>query len=107
MQQQAMRSMHDPQLHTPILRHPSISQDQQAVVQLQHLSKDLQAAVAQLLAGQVPVTLGVQQEKMQQAFTFMQWLQKHAGLLQSLGLQLLRTLNRPALDANMQQQYHS
>jgi hypothetical protein len=49
----------------------------------------------------------VQQEKMQQAFTFMQWLQKHAGLLQSLGLQLLRTLNRPALDANMQQQYHS
>jgi hypothetical protein len=99
MQQQAMRSMHDPQLHTPVLRHPSIIQDQQAVVQLQQVSKDLQAAVAQLLAGQVPVTLAVQQEQMQQAFTFMQWLQKHGGLLQSLDLKLLRTLNRPALDA--------
>jgi hypothetical protein len=94
-----MHCMHDPQLHDPILRHPIISQDQQVVAQLQQVSKELQAAVAQVLAGQVPVTLAVQQEKMQQASKFMQWLQKHAGLLQSLDLQLLRSFSRPGLDA--------
>jgi hypothetical protein len=94
MQQQAMHSMHDPELHTPFLRHPSISQDQQAVVQLQQVSKELQAAVAQLLAGQVPVALDVQHDKMQQAFTLVQWLQKHAGLLRSLDLQLPRSARR-------------
>jgi hypothetical protein len=88
-QQQAMHSIHDPQLHTPILRHPSISQNQQAVVQLQLVSKELQAAVAQLLAGQVPVALDVQdKQQLGHALTLVQWLQKHAGLLRTFDLQL-------------------
>jgi hypothetical protein len=94
MQQPAMHRMHDPKLHMPILRHPSICQDQQVVVQLQQVFKELQAVVAQLLVGQVPVVLDVQHDKMQQAFTLVQWLQQHAGLLRSLDLQLPRSASR-------------
>jgi hypothetical protein len=94
-QQQAMHSMHDPQLHTPILRHASISCDQQAVVRLQQVSKELQAAITQVLAGQVPVALAVQDKKqLAHAQLLVQWLQKHAGLLQSLYLQFAACSNR-------------
>jgi hypothetical protein len=87
-QQPAMHSMHDPQLNTPILRHPSISCNQQALLQLQQVSKELQAAIAQVLAGQVPVVLAVQDKKqLAHAHALVQWLQKHAGLLQSFDLQ--------------------
>lgn len=90
-----MHSMHDPELHTPILRHFSISRDQQAVAQLQLVSKELNAAVSQLLAGQVPVALAVHEkslrradEQIQRVHMLVHWLSKHAGLLQTFDLQL-------------------
>ncbi|KAF6254816.1 hypothetical protein COO60DRAFT_282268 [Scenedesmus sp. NREL 46B-D3] len=75
-------SMYTPQLRMPLLRHRSISQDLQVVAALQQTSKELQAAVAQLLHGQLPVVLRARQ--LQQPDSFAQWLLKHGGLLQSL-----------------------
>jgi hypothetical protein len=75
-------SLYEQQLQTPILRHPSISQDQQAVVRLQQTSKQLQVAMAWLLRGQLPVALHTSQ--LQQVKLLAQWLRKHAGLVKSL-----------------------
>jgi hypothetical protein len=99
-QQQGMLSMHDPRLQAPLLRHVSISQDQQIVAVLQQTSKELHAAVAARLAGQLPVVLCTKQ--VQHAQAFVQWLGKHASLLQSLHLQLPRShdaLGRPSWPA--------
>jgi hypothetical protein len=85
-EQQGILNMHDPCLQAPLLRHPSVSQDQQIVAALQQTSMELHAAVAARLAGQLPVVLCINQ--LQRAQSFMQWLGKHASLLQSLQLQL-------------------
>jgi hypothetical protein len=85
-QQQLPLSMHDPPLLVPLLRHPSISQNQQVLAALLQTSQQLQAAVAELLAGQLPVVLHINQ--LQQAHAFVQWLKKHAGLLLSVELQV-------------------
>jgi hypothetical protein len=77
-------SILDHRLHSTLLRHPSISQDQQVVAALLQTSQQLQAAVAQLLPGQLPVVLHAR--KLQQATCFAQWLQKHGGLLQELAV---------------------
>jgi hypothetical protein len=60
-QQQGILSMHDPRLHAPLLRHPSICQDQQIIAALQQTTKELHAAVAVRLAGQLPVVLHTKQ----------------------------------------------
>uniref|UniRef100_A0A383W3M9 Uncharacterized protein n=1 Tax=Tetradesmus obliquus TaxID=3088 RepID=A0A383W3M9_TETOB len=77
-------SLYEPQLLTPILRHRSISQDQQAIAALLQTSKHLQAAVVQLLPGQLPVLLHTSQ--LQQVLLLAQWLRKHAGLVKSLAV---------------------
>jgi hypothetical protein len=78
--------LHDQQLRTPLLRHPSISQDQQVLLKLLQTSKELQAAVAEHCAGQLPAVYST--TKPQCAETLTQWLRKHTGLLQELHLQL-------------------
>jgi hypothetical protein len=54
------------------------------VAALQQTSKQLQAAVAQLLRGQLPVVL--QTSELSQLRSFLQWLCRNAGLLQSLNV---------------------
>lgn len=78
-------SIYEPQLQTPILRHPSISQDQQVVAALQQTSKQMQEAVAQLLSRQLPVVL--HPSRPQQLELPAQWLCQHAGLVKSLDVQ--------------------
>uniref|UniRef100_A0A383WI33 F-box domain-containing protein n=1 Tax=Tetradesmus obliquus TaxID=3088 RepID=A0A383WI33_TETOB len=78
-------SILDYRLLKPLLRHPSISQDQQAIAALLQTSKQLQAAVAELLPGKLPVVLHAR--KPQQAAAFASWLQKHGSLLQALTVQ--------------------
>jgi hypothetical protein len=70
-----------------LLCHPSISQDQQVVAALQQTSKQLQAAVAQVLQGQLSVAIHT--GRLPQAASLVQWLTKHASLLQHLEVQLL------------------
>jgi hypothetical protein len=77
-------SILDHRLQSTLLRHPSISQDQQVVAALLQTSQQLQAAVAQLLPGQLPVVLHAR--KLQQVTCFAQWLQKHGSLLQELAV---------------------
>uniref|UniRef100_A0A383W0I8 Uncharacterized protein n=1 Tax=Tetradesmus obliquus TaxID=3088 RepID=A0A383W0I8_TETOB len=75
----------DYRLLKPLLRHRSISQDQQAVATLLQTSKQLQAvAVQQLLPGQLPVVLHAR--KLQQVTGFAAWLQKHSSWLQELAV---------------------
>jgi hypothetical protein len=69
-----------------LLSHPSIGGDQQVVAMLQQASKQLQTAVAELLAGHLPVTLHAQ--RWQQLIGLNKWLRKHAALLQALHVQL-------------------
>jgi hypothetical protein len=76
------QSLYESQLQMPLLRHPSISRDLQVVAALQQTSKQLQAAVAQLLQGQLPVVL--QASELQRLQSFLQWLRSHGGMLQSL-----------------------
>jgi hypothetical protein len=85
-QQTAVHSLNDPQLYKPLLLHPSVIQDQCVVAKLLQASKQLQEAVAQLLFGQLQAVLSA--AKVRQAEAFMQWLAKHAGLLQGLEAQL-------------------
>jgi hypothetical protein len=73
-------------LQAALLCHPTIGQDQQMVAQLQQTSQEMQAAVAELCAARLPVVLHT--KLLQQAQGFAQWLSKHAGLVQSLELQL-------------------
>jgi hypothetical protein len=80
-----------PELQAALLRHPSISQDQQAVAALLRLSKSTQAAVAQQLAGQLQVVLHAR--KLQQGHALVQWLRKHADLLQGLELRLVSSMH--------------
>jgi hypothetical protein len=79
-------SILDHRLQSTLLRHPSISQDQQVVAALLQTSQQLQAAAAQLLPGQLPVVLHAR--KLQQVTDFAQWLQKHGGLVQKLAVHL-------------------
>lgn len=85
-QRQDPLCMHEVRLLAPLLRHPSISKDQQVVAALQQTSKELQEAVSARLAGQLPVVLHA--NKLQQVQALVRWLAKHAGVLQSLYLQL-------------------
>jgi hypothetical protein len=78
-------SLYESQLQMPILWQPSISQNLQVVAALQQTSKQLQAAVAQLLRGQLPVVL--QTSELPQLRSFLQWLCRNGGLLQSLDVQ--------------------
>jgi hypothetical protein len=78
-------SLYEPQLQMPILRHPSISQNVQVVAALQQTSKQLQAAVAQLLQGQLPVVL--QTSELTTLSSFLQWFCRNGALLQSLDVQ--------------------
>jgi hypothetical protein len=77
--------MLDHRLLVALLRHPSISQDLQAVAALQQTSKQLQTAIAEsLLAGQLPVVLCT--IKLQQVKALSQWLTKYAGVVQSIAV---------------------
>lgn len=93
-------SINDPQLQAALLRHPSISQDQQVVAKLLQTSKELQAAVRQCGAGQLPMLL--QPIKLQQVQGFAQWLQKHGHLLRGLSVELgeVRMPRRSTVDAH-------
>jgi hypothetical protein len=86
LQRQATNSLHDPQLLTALLGHHSISREQHIIAALQATSKQLQAAVAQQLLGQLPVVLRTDAPRRMHALA--QWLQKHAGLCQGLDLQV-------------------
>jgi hypothetical protein len=74
----------DDELQEVLLCHPIISQDQQAVAALQQASKQLQAVIAQLLPGMLPVTLHVMRCVQVQSFGL--WLRKHGGLLRELAV---------------------
>jgi hypothetical protein len=88
--QQAACSMSDPQLHTPLLGHPSIAQNWQVVAKLLQTSKELQAAAATVWVGQQQVVLHTGQ--VQQAESFAQWLGKYAGLLHSVDLHVISSI---------------
>jgi hypothetical protein len=74
--------LYEQQLQTPILRHPSICNDRQVVALLQQTSKQLQAAVASLLRGQLTVVMHITQ--LQQVKLLAVWLRRHAALAKSL-----------------------
>jgi hypothetical protein len=78
----ARPSLHDTRLHTPLLRQPSIREDVQVVATLQRTSKQLKAAVGQVLQGQVLAELST--VHLQQLQGFEAWLAKHPGLLKGL-----------------------
>uniref|UniRef100_A0A383WIA1 Uncharacterized protein n=1 Tax=Tetradesmus obliquus TaxID=3088 RepID=A0A383WIA1_TETOB len=86
-------SLFDPRLLRPLLHHTSISQDQQAVATLLMTSKQLQEAVAEVLAGQLPVVLYMVRE--QRLRLLAAWLCKHAGLVKSLAVQRVSLQTRP------------
>jgi hypothetical protein len=78
--------MDQPGLQAALLGHPSICQDQQVALKLLQTSKQLQAAVTDVLQGQL--SLIARSQKLEHAASLMQWLQKHACLLQQLEIQL-------------------
>ncbi|KAF6260700.1 hypothetical protein COO60DRAFT_1459500 [Scenedesmus sp. NREL 46B-D3] len=96
----ACLNIREPSLQAALLCHPTFGQHQQIVAQLQRSSHKLQAAVAHLCAGGLPVVLHTQQ--LQQAHARAHWLRKYAALLQALELQLAfwRT-DRTALSAEV------
>lgn len=71
-------SINDPHLQAALLRHPSISQDQQ-VAKLLQTSKELQAAVEQ--QGQPQLQLIVQPRRMQAIEGLASWMQTNGSLL--------------------------
>jgi hypothetical protein len=89
-QQTAVHSLNDPQLYRPLLLHSSVSQDQRVVVKLLQTSKQLQEAVEQLRFGQLQAVLST--AKVQQAESLVQWVCKHARLLQALDVQLISSI---------------
>jgi hypothetical protein len=89
LQRQAANSLPDPQLLTALLAHTSISQDQHIIAALQATSKQLQAAVAQQLLGQLPVVLCTDAPRRMHALA--QWLRKHAVLCRGLDQQITRS----------------
>jgi hypothetical protein len=90
-------SLQNPQLLTPLLRHPSFCQDQQVLAQLLQTSKGMQTAVMQLLPRHLPVVLST--SDVPKASGLVQWLHKHAGLLQSLDVQLVSSFQRSGTSA--------
>jgi hypothetical protein len=80
--------LHEAQLQTLLSPRLFERGDLRALLQLQQTSKQLQAAVAQFLQGQrqLPVAFSTYDE--QQLRGLQQWLQKHAGLLKGLQLQI-------------------
>jgi hypothetical protein len=79
--------MQHPEVQMVLLHHPSISKDQQVLLQLLQTSKDLAAAAKQQCSGQLPAALCTDHPHHVLWFAH-RWLPKHAGLLQSLELQL-------------------
>jgi hypothetical protein len=82
--------LHDPQLHGALLLDSSVAKDQRVWASLLQTSKQLHAAVAQLLCGQLQAVLST--AKVQQAEALVCWLCKHARLLQGLDLQLISSI---------------
>jgi hypothetical protein len=79
------RHLDDDGLLAVLLRHPSISQDQQVVAALQATSKPLQAAAARLLRpGTLAGTLHVTRRAQVQSLGL--WLRKHGSLLRELAV---------------------
>jgi hypothetical protein len=74
----------DPQLQAALLRHPSISQDQQLVASLLQTIKELQAALGQWGEPQLTVQL----RKLQSVGELAGRLQKHGHLLRGLEVDL-------------------
>jgi hypothetical protein len=99
--------MQDPCLQAALLRHPDIANDQQVVAALQQTSSELQAALAELAAGQLCVRLS--HITLHQTQAFARWLRKHAALLQDLQLECCTCCTRgsapawAALQAGFQQ----
>jgi hypothetical protein len=81
-------SSNNPQLLPLGLGH--VLRDQQVVAKLLQTSKQLQDAAASVWAGQQHIELHTDQ--VQKAASFVQWLRKHARLLQSLDLQLVSSI---------------
>jgi hypothetical protein len=79
----------NPKAYAPLLKHPSICQDQQVLLLLQQTSKQLQAAVAEHCTAQLAAV--VQAQEVQQVEAFSSWLRKHSHLLQRLNVQLVST----------------
>jgi hypothetical protein len=92
LQRQARNSLHNPQLLTPLLGHPSISQDQHIIAALQATSKQLQTAVTQQLHGQLLVVLCTDAPPKMHALAL--WLRKHTGLCQGLNLQIIHSSDK-------------
>jgi hypothetical protein len=80
--------MHDAHLYSPLLRCICANGDLQALLQLQQASKQLQAAVMQILQGQrqLPVAFSTVEEE--QLHALQQWLLMHPGLVTCLQLQI-------------------
>jgi hypothetical protein len=76
-----------PELQSVLLRHPSIRQDKQLLRALLQTSKQLQAAVPQLLPGEWDVVLPASTPETK-VKSFVRWFGKHAGLLRGLQLTL-------------------
>jgi hypothetical protein len=81
-------SMHEAQLQASFLRHLCETGNLPALLQLQQTSKQLQAAVAQILRGQRQLRVAFSTLKDQQLHALVQWLLQHAGLVTSLQLQV-------------------
>jgi hypothetical protein len=79
----------NPKAYSPLLKHPSICQEQQVLLLLQQTSKQLQAAIAEHCTAQLAAV--VRAHKVQQLAAFCSWLRKHSHLLQHLDVQLIST----------------
>jgi hypothetical protein len=89
--------MQHPKVQVVLLQHPSISKDQQVLLQLLQTSKELAAAAKQQCSGQLPVALSTDHLRHVLLFAH-HWLPKHAGLLQSLDMQLEDHSGMPVYD---------
>jgi hypothetical protein len=80
--------LHQAHLQTLLLPHLCKTGQLQVLLQLQQTSKQLQAAVVQVLQGQRQLPVAFSTLKDQQLRGLQQWLQKHAGLMTVLQLQI-------------------
>jgi hypothetical protein len=71
-----------------LLAHSSIAQDQELVLTLMQASKQLQAEAAAECAGQLAVKVALYEQQSPSAQGFAAWLQRHAGLLRELHVEL-------------------
>jgi hypothetical protein len=87
-QQQSSALLDSPQLKAALLGHHSVCQDSSLLLALLQSSKQLQAGAAAHCAGQLAVTVVLHEHPAVVARGFAAWLQRHAGLLRELHVEL-------------------